>query len=256
LDESLQILSLLIQSVDRLLESPSPLDGPRREVTATDSSESVVIESERLHPADAGGFVRFLISMFAAVAASAKSSVGREEVEQFFNEPTPRTTPERIEGQNVRLTAPIALPTLIVCVPFFLFGAVTILLGAMAMNAALAAAGGVSLLLIAAALGLIAGSHRRRAQLLREGVVASATIRNVRSRRDACRADVEYLAGGQRYARCVTLRGSQVELARDCANGGGETPMLYDPRRPKRFLLGLQLTSTSIGSRSAISAPP
>jgi hypothetical protein len=65
--------------------------------------------------------MRFLISTFAAAAASAKSSVGREEVEQFFNEPTPRTTPERIEGQNVRLTTPIALPTLIVCVPFFPF---------------------------------------------------------------------------------------------------------------------------------------
>ena len=50
-------------------------------------------------------------------------------------------------------------------------------------------------------------------------------------------------ADAQRHNRTIPLRGSHLELARKVAESGEETPLLYDPSNPKRFLLGLQLTS-------------
>ena len=50
-------------------------------------------------------------------------------------------------------------------------------------------------------------------------------------------------ADAQRHNRTIPLRGSHVELARKVAESGEETPILYHPSNPKRFLLGLQLTS-------------
>ena len=250
LDESLQFLSLLNQSVDQLIKSPPSPDPPR-------SSSRVAVKPERLYPAGSGGFTRLLFSFFESAVASAESqAVHWDEVDHFLKLPTPRTIPERIYKQSIRSVAPTSLILLIICVPVGLIGALIIGLSAFFFRNNLFA-GSVSGLvgmihLTVAAAGINkAFDYRRRDRLLREGVLAKATIRNIRSHtwfRDACRADIFYSADDKGLSRTITLRGPHVELARKHAESGEETPILYDRRTPKRFLLGLQLTSQHIGT--------
>ena len=257
LDECLHILSLLNQAVDQLVASPTPVDGRLHEKSARTGAK-VVVRQERLLPSGTGPFARFILTTLLTMVTSHKlKPVTRDEVDAFFQLTPPRVVPDRIANQSIRSQIPRVLMLLAIGVPSALFGSLTVALGIFFRDhlAGLVSCvvGAVLLTVAATCLRKVIDTYQRH-ELLRKGLLAGAKVINVQSRspsKGSYQADIEYQANNQHRNLTVTLTQPNAEFVREHAENGKEVPLLYDPRKPQRCLLGLQLTANQQADSAA-----
>ena len=93
--------------------------------------------------------------------------------------------------------------------------------------------------------------RRTYLEILRDGVLAYATIQSLGEGRDTPSATnyecmVHFESEGESFFRPVTVKGMQVLSLRKCVDSGTQMPLLYLRHDPDQFLLAAKLTNWDV----------
>jgi len=88
-------------------------------------------------------------------------------------------------------------------------------------------------------------------EILRDGVLAHATIQSLGGGRDTpsvtnYQCTVHFESDGETVCRPVTVKGMQVMSLRKCVDSGDKMPLLYLRHDPNQFILAAKLTNWDV----------
>ena len=178
--------------------------------------------------------------------------VSSDEVASFLQAPPPRTIPPQISRTQVGGGSIVAI---VMGAFFTVFGSGWLLMSFVvtAVNPAIPIFMGVmgTLILVAGISAIVLGLRfrRRKIDLLRNGRITNGVIESVEKTDVAINGQQRYLAhvnfsaAGIRVNETAALYGDQVRLAREAADQQNTVDVVYATDDPKRFLLGLQLST-------------
>jgi len=185
--------------------------------------------------------------------ATEQNAVRFGEVVAFMQEQPPRVLPSGFE-KVLSSKALFILGMLIL--PSGCSGIFWLIIGLMAMEYSTMFLWGLALLTPAVALFVFIYKRRKsHREILRDGVLATATIHNLSGGRgtpaltSSYRCEVHFQSGGDTICRTAKVKGMQVMLLRKSVDAGEEMPLLYLRHDPHQFLLAAQLTSWKVPSR-------
>ena len=195
----------------------------------------------------------FRVAPASSQHAAEQSAVGYGEVVAFMREQAPRVLPS---GVLKVLSSKALLILGLLIFPLMCSGIGWSILGLISKEHFVMFFWGLAL--VTPGLALVIFIYRRRHryhEILREGVLANATIHNLSEGRGTpeltcCyRCEVHFQSGGETICRAAKVKGMQVLLLRKSFDEGEEMPLLYLRHDPHQFLLAAQLTDWRVPRR-------
>ena len=200
------------------------------------------------------------VGAFAAIESlvdsASQKALRYHEISDFMQHLPPRKIPRLLWNENVPR---VPFVFWFMSFPMIVFGLVTIMWGMLHAGGMIIA--GHEFLLVLGAVNLLpvcamwGGFYRRRRvylQILREGTLATATVRSRYSTVDygiedwlTCKhtVDVQFLAGEESVNGKATVKGMQMKTLQRCLDDGTPLCVLYLKDRPEAFRLSTQLAS-------------
>lgn len=186
--------------------------------------------------------------------AAEQSAVRYGEVVAFMQEQAPRVLPS---GFSQVLSSKALLILGLLILPLMCSGIGWSILGLISKEHFAMFFWGLALVTPAVALLIFIYQRRNRyREILREGVLANATIHKLSGGRGtptltcSYRFEVHFESGGETICRTAKVRGMQVMLLRKSVDAGEDMPLLYLRHDPHQFLLAAQLTTWRVPRRS------